>query len=86
MPSKKTKLATSAAVMSGILLLGGSLAGCGRNDSPEALVAEAAQYRQKGDQKAAIIQLKNALQKKPDDAEAVPLGLHRDCEHRRHPP
>jgi len=70
MPSKKTKLATSAAVVSGILLLSGSLTSCGRNESPEALVAEASQYHQKGDQKAAIIQLKNALQKKPDDAQA----------------
>jgi Tfp pilus assembly protein PilF len=33
-------------------------------------VAEARQYQQKGDFPAAIIQLKNALQKNPDDAEA----------------
>jgi putative PEP-CTERM system TPR-repeat lipoprotein len=70
MPSKKTKLAASAAVVSGILLLSGGLASCSHNDSPEALVAQASQYHQKGDQKAAIIQLKNALQKKPDDAQA----------------
>jgi putative PEP-CTERM system TPR-repeat lipoprotein len=70
MPSKKTKLAASAAVVSGILLLSGGLASCGRNDSAEELVAQANQYHQKGDQKAAIIQLKNALQKKPDDAQA----------------
>ena len=70
MSSKKTKLAASAVMVSGVLLLTGGLASCGRNDSPEQLVAEAAKYQQKGDRKAAIIQLKNALQKKPDDAEA----------------
>ena len=36
----------------------------------QTLVAEARQYQQKGDNKAAIIQLKNALQKNPDDSEA----------------
>lgn len=70
MSSKKTKLAASAVMVSSVLLLTGSLASCGRGDSPEQLVAEAAKYRQKGDEKAAIIQLKNALQKKPDDADA----------------
>src|SRR5690606_38314944 len=35
----------------------------------EELVAEAKQDQQKGDEKAAIIQLKNALQLSPDDAE-----------------
>ena len=70
MSSKKTKLAASAVMVSSVLLLSGGLASCGRNDSPEQLVAEAAKYQQKGDQKAAIIQLKNALQQKPDNAEA----------------
>jgi putative PEP-CTERM system TPR-repeat lipoprotein len=70
MSSKKTKLAASAVMVSSVLLLTGSLASCSRGDSPEQLVAEAAKYQQKGDRKAAIIQLKNALQKKPDDAEA----------------
>ena len=67
MSNRKTKL---AAMVSGILLLGGGLAACGHNDNPEQLIADATQYRQKGDTKAAIIQLKNALQKKPDDANA----------------
>ncbi|MDB5758088.1 MAG: hypothetical protein JWM30_1377 [Burkholderia sp.] len=70
MSTRKTKLAASAVMVTSVLLLTGSLASCGHNDSPEQLVAEAAKYQQKGDQKAAIIQLKNALQKKPDDAEA----------------
>lgn len=45
------------------------LAGCGQ-DNAQKLVAEAKQYEQKGEHKAAVIQLKNALQKNPDDREA----------------
>lgn len=52
------------------LLLTALLGGCGKSDDPAALVAEAKQYQAKGDTKAAIIQLKNALQKNPEDAEA----------------
>ena len=70
MSSKKTKLAASAVMVSSVLLLTGGLTSCSRGDSPEQLVAEAAKYQQQGDRKAAVIQLKNALQKKPDDAEA----------------
>ena len=70
MSSKKTKLAASAVMVSSVLLLTGGLASCSRGDSPDQLVAEAAKYQQKGDRKAAIIQLKNALQKKSDDGEA----------------
>lgn len=40
-----------------------------RNESSEALVASARAYEAKGDHKAAIIQLKNALQQKPADGE-----------------
>jgi putative PEP-CTERM system TPR-repeat lipoprotein len=45
------------------------LAACGRND-PASLVASARGYMEKNDNKAAIIQLKNALQAAPDSAEA----------------
>jgi len=45
------------------------LAGCGGN-KPEAMVASAKEYLAKNDPKAAIIQLKNALQEKPEMAEA----------------
>ena len=70
MSTRKTKLAASAIMVSSVLLLTGSLTSCGQSDNPEQLVAEAVKYQQKGDRKAAVIQLKNALQKKPDDAEA----------------
>jgi len=45
------------------------ISGCGKTQSTESLLAEAKQYQQKGDRKAAIIQLKNALQKNPDNVE-----------------
>lgn len=46
------------------------LGGCGKPQTATSLVADARQYQQKGDLKAAIIQLKNALIKNPSDAEA----------------
>ena len=46
-----------------------ALAACGRDD-PASLVASARNYLAKGDPKAAIIQLKNALQEVPTSAEA----------------
>lgn len=46
-----------------------ALAGCGA-DTPEKHIAAARQQLAKGDQKAAVIELKNALQKKNDSAEA----------------
>jgi putative PEP-CTERM system TPR-repeat lipoprotein len=45
------------------------LAACG-GDSPKALINSAKDYLAKGDSSAAVIQLRNALQKAPDDAEA----------------
>ncbi|MCC6609948.1 MAG: PEP-CTERM system TPR-repeat protein PrsT [Burkholderiales bacterium] len=44
------------------------VAGCG--EKPEAMVASAKSYLAKGELNAATIQLKNALQKKPEDGEA----------------
>ncbi len=40
------------------------------SESADSLKAQARQYQQKGDNKAAVIQLKNALEKSPDDAQA----------------
>ena len=51
-----------------VLALGLGLAGCGA-DNPEALLASARDYLAKNDPKAAVIQLKNALQKNPEMSE-----------------
>lgn len=56
---------TSVATVLSVVLL----SGCGKTQSTESLLAEAKQYQQKGDNKAAIIQLKNALQKNPESIE-----------------
>jgi putative PEP-CTERM system TPR-repeat lipoprotein len=66
---RRTKTRTIAILSLATLLLGG-LTSCGQHQTSQALIAEAKQYQQKGDTKAAIIQLKNALQKNPDDPEA----------------
>lgn len=58
------------ATMASALVLLGSLGGCSKSESSETLVAEAKQFIQKGDTKAAVIQLKNALLKNPSDVEA----------------
>ena len=53
-----------------IVLIGGGATAFGKVENTRALISEAKLYQQKGDNQAAIIQLKNALQKNPDDAEA----------------
>lgn len=66
--SRNTMKITTAIVSSALLL--GGLTACNRDQSTATLLAEAKQYQQKGDQKAALIQLKNAVAKSPEDAEA----------------
>ena len=56
-------LALAASIIAGT-------AGCSNNNDPTALIAQAKNYQQKGDSKAAVIQLKNALQNSPDNPEA----------------
>jgi putative PEP-CTERM system TPR-repeat lipoprotein len=71
--SKLNKL--SAALLSSVFLMAG-LSACSNNESTATLLAEAKQYQQKGDLKAAMIQLKNAVAKSPEDAEArMQLGM-----------
>lgn len=61
--------ATPAALLAvGTLCLSALLAGCG--EKPEALLGSARQYLAKNDTKAAIIQIKNALQADPNLPEA----------------
>jgi putative PEP-CTERM system TPR-repeat lipoprotein len=64
-----SKLKLTAALISGAVLMAG-LSACGRSESTATLLAEAKQYQQKGDLKAALIQLKNAVEKSPEDGEA----------------
>lgn len=58
-----------AAVASALILLGG-VTGCNKNESSASLLADAKQFQAKGDSKAAIIQLKNAVLKNPEDPQA----------------
>ena len=69
MPRHPTKHKLTVAVLTGALLAVG-LAGCNRTQSTETLLAEAKDYQQKGDVKAALIQLKNAVANSPEDGEA----------------
>ena len=67
MPSITKKRLTTA-VLSSLLIMG--LAGCKGEQSTESLLQDAKQYQGKGDRKAALIQLKNAVSKSPDNVEA----------------
>lgn len=69
MPRHPTKHKLTIALLTGALLAVG-LAGCNRTQSTETLLAEAKEYQQKGDVKAALIQLKNAVANSPEDGEA----------------
>lgn len=69
MPRHAHKLKLTAALLSGAFLVAG-LGACGKTQSTESLLTEAKQYQQKGDYKAALIQLKNAVEKSPENGEA----------------
>jgi putative PEP-CTERM system TPR-repeat lipoprotein len=58
-----------AASLTVVFLLGG-VAGCSKTADNQALISEARAYQKKGESKAAIIQLKNALQQNPEDRDA----------------
>jgi len=64
-----TQFPKVSAAVAGALLLASVLAAC-HSESPATLLEEAKQYEQKGDRKAAVIQLRNALNISPDNAEA----------------
>ncbi len=53
-----------------ILLITGILAACGEAKDADELISEAVEYQKKGDDNAAIIQLRNALQQEPNNKEA----------------
>lgn len=58
------------ALMASAALIGTGTAGCDKSENAQTLISDARKYQEQGDNKAAIIQLKNALQKNPDDPEA----------------
>src|SRR5512139_1239609 len=61
------KLTSHAALLA--LTAGVLLSACGRDD-PASLIGSARDYQAKGDHNAAVIQLKNVLQKQPENGEA----------------
>ena len=63
-----TKTIHAAALAFAVLTLA-AVSGCG-TDNPQTLIAKAQEYRQKNSYRAAIIELKNVIQKNPDHAEA----------------
>lgn len=65
MPQHVQRLALVAAIAGAL-----ALAGCKGSQPAEQLMAEAAKYQQQGDQKAALIQLKNAVANHPEHAAA----------------
>jgi putative PEP-CTERM system TPR-repeat lipoprotein len=72
--SRSAKRLALATAVSGALLIGAGLAGC-HSQTTEQLLAEAKQYQLKGDNKAALIQLKNAATKAPEAPEVrIQLG------------
>jgi putative PEP-CTERM system TPR-repeat lipoprotein len=51
-------------------LTSAAMLGCSKPEDVQNLISDARQYQERGDNKAAIIQLKNALQSNPDNADA----------------
>lgn len=61
---------SSTVILAAVFLVVAGLSSCGKTQTVASLVGEARQYQAKGEYKTAIIQLKNALQKNPDNIEA----------------
>lgn len=64
---RTTPSALTAALLAGVLVAGAATTGCNRTPPADKLLSDAKQYQQKGDSRAALIQLKNALAQQPDD-------------------
>ncbi|MGJ7915243.1 XrtA/PEP-CTERM system TPR-repeat protein PrsT [Massilia sp. LXY-6] len=76
MPRKVNKRALSTALVTGAIIAAAALSGCNRTKPTEQLLAEAKQYQQKGEVKAAMIELKNAVANSPENGEArLALGV-----------
>jgi putative PEP-CTERM system TPR-repeat lipoprotein len=61
--------ALRASLILSSLLLAGGMTGCEKTQTSASLMADAKNYQAKGDNQAALIQLKNAANKFPDDAD-----------------
>jgi putative PEP-CTERM system TPR-repeat lipoprotein len=70
MSTQLSKRKISVAMMAALVALGATVSGCNSNKPTPELLSEAQQYQAKGDQKAALIQLKNAVAQSPSDGEA----------------
>ncbi|WP_295755112.1 XrtA/PEP-CTERM system TPR-repeat protein PrsT [Undibacterium sp.] len=68
--SNSNKKYSSIALLTSTLILALSLSACNKAQSTDKFLADAKQYQQKGDNKAAIIQLKNALQQDANNKDA----------------
>lgn len=69
MPRRQFHRAPRALALAGSLLLAAGLSGCLKNETSASLLAQAQQHLQQGDSKSALIQLKNAAAKSPEDGE-----------------
>lgn len=69
MPRSANNRGLGASVVLLTLMFGAGLSGCGKTETGTSLLADARQYQQKGDTKAALIQLKNAASKSPENGE-----------------
>ena len=69
MPRRKKRGAQRALAIFASLMLTAGLSGCLKSETSASLLAEARQYLQRGDTKSALIQLRNAASKSPEDAE-----------------
>lgn len=76
MARKVNSRALSTALVTGAIIVSAALGGCNRSKPTEQLLAEAKQYQQKGETKAALIELKNAVANSPENGEArLALGV-----------
>ncbi|SFB75567.1 XrtA/PEP-CTERM system TPR-repeat protein PrsT [Massilia yuzhufengensis] len=66
---RSTKHVLRASVVLSTMLALAGVTGCSKEQSSASLLADAKQYQQKGDHKAALIQLKNAATSNPEDGD-----------------
>ncbi len=65
------KVLVKLSLMVAAIWIGTAMTGCGKKtEDAQTLISDARRYQENGDNKAAIIQLKNALQSNPDNSEA----------------